>query len=456
MLEKVRTYINKHIRLTGNKPVIIGLSGGADSVALLSILIKLGYTCIAAHCNFHLRGDESNRDEQFSESLASQMKIPFSKIDFDTKGYAAQKNISIEMAARELRYDWFEEIRRQYDAQAIAVAHHRDDNVETVLMNLIRGTGIRGVRGIRPQNGFIIRPLLDVSRQDITTWLDTNQLTYITDSTNLSDDYTRNFIRLNILPLMEKINPSARQAIARSLEHLASVETIYLSVIEKAKATAWKEENRLSISALLEFPSPETILFELLSPFHFTRTVSEEIFQALDKTPGKIFYSPTHRLIKDRNDLIVLPLEKKENCFCLLEKEEGSFKEPIELSWHKAVVTSEYYEELVNSSRLRSRITAKTDRAYFDYDKLTFPLTLRKWRAGDWFVPFGMKGKKKVSDYFSDHKYSLEDKEKTWLLCSGEDIIWIVGERTDNRYKIRKSTSYALIVNFSGKKEQDI
>lgn len=244
MIHTIRLYIEKYRLLSEDRPVLVGLSGGADSVALLGVLVRLGYPCIALHCNFHLRGEESDRDEAFACEFAESLEVPFHKIDFDTISYAGEKHLSIEMAARELRYAWFEEMRERQGGQAIAVAHHRDDNVETVLMNLIRGTGIRGMSGIRPRNGFIVRPLLCVSREDILAWLADQGYAYMVDSTNLSDAYTRNFIRLNVLPLLEEINPSARNTIARSAEHLSAAETIYIYVLEQARKEVVVSDDR--------------------------------------------------------------------------------------------------------------------------------------------------------------------------------------------------------------------
>ena len=440
MLHKIYTYINTHQLLTQGKPVVVGLSGGADSVALLSILSRLGYHCVAAHCNFHLRGEESNRDERFAQNVAEKFDVPFHKTDFDTAQYAGEKRISIEMAARELRYRWFEELKKDVDAQAIAVAHHRDDNVETLLLNLVRGTGIRGLRGMRPRNGNVVRPLLSVGREEILAWLEEQQQDYITDSSNLSDKYTRNFLRLRILPLLKEINPSVKEAIARTSEHLSAAEQIYLSVINEAKKTVWSEEGCILISEFFKYPAPDTVLYELLIPYNFTRLVVDDIFASLDKESGKKFYSSTHYLIKDRGKLCIAPIEKTESSVYLLEGEKGQFESPIELFWNKIVIDKEF--DLKKNRNI----------AYFDYDRLTLPLTLRIWNAGDWFIPFGMKGRKKLSDYFSDSKLSLVDKEKTWLLCNGDDIIWIVGMRTDDRYKITKTTKHALAVNFSIKK----
>jgi len=433
ILTTVRTYIIKHGLLDENKPVLIGLSGGADSVALIAILVRLGYSCIAAHCNFHLRGEESDRDESFARKYAESLQVPFYKVDFDTIQYAEKNRLSIEMAARDLRYKWFEELRCQLNVQAIAVAHHQNDSVETMLMNMIRGTGIRGVTGIAPKNGYIVRPLLSVSREEIIDWLNDQQLSYVTDSTNLSDEYTRNFIRLRVLPLLEEINPSVRLSMARTAENLSAAETIYLSVIEKARKEVWSLDGSLYIPALMRYPAAETILYELLKPYGFIRIVSGDIFQALSKEPGRVFYSSTHRLIKDRDSLIVTSVSQPEDISYILS-EEGVCSGPIELSCSKAVFNKGF------------RLERDHTIAYFDYDKLCFPLTIRHWRDGDWFIPFGMQGRKKVSDYFSDHKFSRVKKEQAWLLCSGEDIIWIVGERSDNRYRINNDTKQVLTV----------
>ncbi|MDR1201506.1 MAG: tRNA lysidine(34) synthetase TilS [Tannerellaceae bacterium] len=440
MIQVVCTYINKYNLLPEDKPVLVGLSGGADSVALLAVLVRLRYSCIAVHCNFHLRGEESDRDEAFAESFAKKLDVPFHKIDFNTNQYAKKKHISVEMAARELRYNHFEEMRVRFDAQAIAVAHHRDDNVETLLINLVRGTGIKGIRGIRPKNGYIIRPLLSIGKNEILYWLKEQQLSFVTDSTNLSDEYMRNFIRINVIPLLENINPSVKESIARTSTYLSSVEIIYQSVIEKARTHILKDNNRLSIEELLTYPAPETILHELLTPFHFSSRVTEDIFLSFDKEPGKIFFSSTHRLIKDREYLLITPLEKIEPITYIIREEQRECQTPVKLSWEKIILEKGFH------------LRKDKNIAYFNYDKLNFPLTLRTWQPGDWFVPFGMTGRKKLSDYFSDHKYSLPDKEQTWLLCSGENIIWLIGERTDNRFRIDKTTNYVLRVNFSDKK----
>lgn len=439
MVTTVQTYIEKHGLLTDNKPVIVGFSGGADSVALLYILVRLGYACIAAHCNFHLRGEESDRDQRFAGEMAESLRIPFFTTDFRTTDYASQHHLSTEMAARELRYQWFETLRAQHQAQAIAVAHHLDDNAETLLLNLVRGTGIKGLRGMLPRQGHIIRPLLGLTRDQILRWISRENLSYVTDQTNLSDAYRRNFIRLQIIPMLEQLNPSVKQSINRTAGHLADTELIYNSVIAQAREQVWEQEGKLSIPLLKTFPAPTTVLYELLKPYGFNRIISQQVYEALDRESGKEFYSPAYQLTKDREHLLLSRKEKKEEQIYLLE-ENSRWETPIELSYSKTVITTTF------------RIEKDRHIACFDYNKLSFPLILRTWQPGDWFIPFGMTGRKKLSDYFSDHKFSRPDKERTWILCSGKDIIWIVGERTDNRFRITDTTDCVLTVKISDEK----
>ena len=446
MIPIIKSYIETLQLLTPDKPVIVGFSGGSDSVALIDILNRLGYKCIASHCNFHLRNDESIRDESFCRSFAAQHAIDFEKIDFDTKTIAAQKHISVEMAARELRYEWFESLRKKHDAQAIAIAHHQDDSNETILLNLIRGTGIRGLCGIRPKNGMIVRPLLCVGKDDINLYINEQGLSYVTDSSNLSDDYTRNYIRLRLIPLMKEVNPSIEASLSRTAEQLADVESIYLHTIEKAKKKLLKKENddviRISIGSLSGFPAPKTILYELLQPFGFTSQQVSAIFHSLLSESGKRFDAPDgeHQLLKDRDFLFLYKkAEKKTETFKIEDHKTDLAKLPIRLTIRKIKIDPAF------------EIDKSSFTATFDAEKIKFPLILRRWKSGDWFVPFGLKGRQKISDFFSDHKFSRYKKDKTWLLCDGNDIIWIVGERTDNRFRIDNQSKFAFVINFSQK-----
>ena len=441
---KVERFIQRHGLLTGKRLVLVGLSGGADSVALLGVLVRLGYPCRALHCNFHLRGAESDRDEVFARQFADSLGVPFVKVDFDTRGYAAIHQESIEMAARSLRYRWFEEQRQAFDAEAIAVAHHRDDSVETLLMNLLRGSGIRGLGGIRPRNGQVVRPLLAVSRAEIEEWLQTQGWDYVTDSSNLSDAYTRNFIRLRVLPLLEQLNPAARETIARSAAHLSAAEQLYAYTVEEARKAVFITADSLSIEALMRYPSPETLLYEWLRPLGFSRIVVGELFESLTGLSGKQFYSATHQVLKDRDRLYIAPLQ------------EPSAWQPIEIP----VATGELTQPLHLSFQLMERtsdfqLERASDTAYFDAEKLPGRLTLRLPQTGDWFVPFGMRGRKKLSDFFADQKMNRWEKLRQPLLCAGESIVWVVGRRADERFRVGEETKMIFSVKKIGQREAE-
>ncbi|MDR1631380.1 MAG: tRNA lysidine(34) synthetase TilS [Dysgonamonadaceae bacterium] len=434
MLQTVKRYIEKNNLLRPNGKIVVGLSGGADSVVLLHILNMLGYNCLAAHCNFHLRADESDRDEIFTYEFAVSMRIPFFKQDFDTATIAKERGISIEMTARNLRYEWFEEIRKNEDALAIAVGHHQDDSVETLLLNLIRGTGIKGLTGIKPRNGQVIRPLLCVSKADILQYAETEKLSFINDSSNGLQEFTRNKIRLQVIPLLKKLNPSVNDALLQMMYNLNEAAKIYDAEIkQKTKIIFDKESGRINIPLLKTFPSPETLLFELLKDFGFGKDVILDIHKAIDRQPGKTFYSNTHRLVKDRDAfLLTSHEEEKENGkIYLIQSDETSIQLPFRMNITCTdEITIQFHRHI----------------AYLDKDKLRFPLLLRKWEPGDRFTPLGMKGFQKLSDFFTNRKISKPQKERIWVLLSGEDIVWVVNYRIDDRFKIDLLTKNAYII----------
>lgn len=437
--QKVELYIKENNLLPPNAKIILGVSGGSDSVAMLDILHNLGYECIVAHCNFHLRGEESYRDEYFVEKLAAKYGLQFIFTHFDTKKYVQNGAMSIEMAARELRYAWFEKIRKENNADFVAVAHHMDDSVETVLLNLIRGTGVRGLSGISNKNGNIVRPLLGISHSEVLTYLKEKELTFVLDSTNQEEVYTRNKIRLSVIPLLETINPSVKQAINRTAENIQQVEKIYLAYADKAKRKIFVD-NRINIPLLLQLAEPKTILFEILFPFGFNPATVENIYDSIEAQSGKIFYSDMYRLIKDRECFILEEYDftsASEGKSHIINKNDGQITEPFSMTFEIMASQSDFEFEKT------------TQIAYFDYQKILFPLTLRKWQHGDWFIPFGMQGKKKLSDYFTNKKYSIIDKENVWLLCSGRRIIWIVGDRADNRFRITDETKKILKISIT-------
>lgn len=415
LLEKVRIHIRQHHLLEEGARVVVGLSGGPDSVCLALLLDKLGCQVEAAHCNFHLRGEESMRDQQFVESLCRQRGWTFHQIDFDTTSYARTHNQSIEMAARELRYDWFRQLKQDTQAAAIAVGHHQDDNVETLLLNATRGTGIKGLCGMQPRNGDVVRPLLCLTRQEILTWLADIRQDYVTDHTNLEDAYARNKVRLDVLPMLESINPGAKKNLTSTQENLTEVMKVYQQAMQQALAECVEQrangETRIHIAKLQSQPSPISILHETLSPFGFNKAQMEDILQALHES-GRVFTAEGRRALVDRQHIIV---------------EAARYPMPT------------IHQETVPVQDLR--IQKAPHHAYLDADKLHGELTLRTPRTGDTFAPFGMGGKRKLlSDFLTDLKLTLFEKEQQPLLMDGDEIAWVVGRRSSELYRVDEYT----------------
>lgn len=439
MLNKVSDFIAKHELLDKNGLHVVALSGGADSVALLLVLLRLGYRVEAAHCNFQLRGDESNRDEDFVRQLCKDKGIALHLIHFDTMTYAELHQVSIEMAARDLRYRYFEQLRQDIGADDICVAHHRDDAVETLLMNLLRGTGIHGLTGIRPRNGHIVRPLLDVSRQKIEEFLDSIGQSYVTDSTNLVNDVLRNKLRLDVLPLLKTINPKAAESIYRTACRMAEAEKVFDAAMESAKKRVcpqgpldFEHGGSLDIAALQQEPSPEYLLFEILSPLGFSPDSIEHVADSLNGQTGRYFQSDTHELVIDRGRILVQGLQSQPTTLRIPET--GVYV---------------YGNGKVRVERLDGAIVSRdAAMATLDASLVTFPLILRPVREGDRFVPFGMTGSRLVSDYLTDLKVSLFDKRRQLVVTDAHDtIVWLVGRRTDNRFRISESTTSTLRIS---------
>ena len=440
MLNKVSDFIRKHSLLSRSGLHIVALSGGADSVALLLVLKALGYRIEAAHCNFHLRGSESNRDEEFVKSLCKTYAIPLHLIHFDTAEYARLHQVSIEMAARELRYGYFRQLCQDIGADTVCVAHHRDDAVETLLMNLIRGAGIHGLTGIRPKNDIIVRPLLCVSRQEIEDYLHALGQDYVTDSTNLVDDVVRNKIRLRVLPLLREINPSVAENIDKTAKYLQEIEKMFNNMIalQKSSLIQYDEVSQaqsVAIPQLLQLPSAEVFLHEWLMPLGFNSTQISQVFVHLIGESGREFQSPSHTLIIDRDQLVVEPL--KEPMKTLKMPEPGNYR---------------YSEEYLISSAIENDITiSKSDYiATFDSATVEFPLTIRPVQTADRFCPFGMKGHKLVSDFLTDLKLSVFEKRRQLVITDRHgEILWVVGSRIDNRFKVTKQTSSILRITLA-------
>ncbi len=440
MITQIQEYITHHKLFSKQSKVLIGLSGGPDSMVLTHVLMQLGYNCMAAHCNFHLRGKDSKKDAEFVSKWCNENDIPLFTTDFDTTEYAISNKISIEMAARELRYNWFEKLRVEHSVDVIGIGHHKDDSVETILINLIRGTGIKGLTGIPIVNKHIVRPLLSVSRQQIMEYCSINKLPYVVDHTNEEEVYTRNILRLKVLPILEKINPSVKNSIITTANNLKEVEKIYNGYIGNVVDTV-VNNNLIDIEKLKQTYSPQSVLFEILLPLGFTPSVIEDVSNNLNSIPGKMYHAESFRLLKDRDYLVISDNK--------LEKTEGEDKE--HLIYADSTGKELPFGLAINKEAFTPQFEIQKNRTvlHCDFGKLSFPLTLRKWKEGDWFVPFGMKGKKKLSDFFTDNKFSLFQKEETWVLLSGNDIVWIVNHRADNRFKITDATKTVYTIKLT-------
>ena len=438
MIESVQKYITTKQLPNAPAKVIVAVSGGADSVALLHILIQLGYTCVLAHCNFHLREEASNTDAKFVSNLAEKLKLPCFIKEFNTHDYALGNKISIEMAARDLRYTWFEQLRNEQNAVAIAVAHHADDVVETFLINLCRGTGIHGLTGIKPLNNHIMRPLLSTTRQAIEHYLKEQHITYVTDASNNEQVFVRNKFRHTIIPSLKAINPAFNQTIGDTIERLDEVALLYQERLDQIKKKLIKPINggfSVEIEAVKNQPAKASVLFEIFSPLGFSAATIYDLIRSLDGVSGKQFLSTTHRIIKDRDTILVSSIDKApEKETYTLYPEQKTISKPICLR----------IETIKNNTNLVISKDKKV--AYLDADKLSFPLHIRKWEKGDYFTPIGMQGKKKLSDYFIDKKFPLSKKENTWLLFSENHLAWIIGQQIDKRFRITKNTKNILLI----------
>lgn len=421
--------------------LLVAVSGGSDSVALLRALLMLGYRVRVAHCNFHLRGEESMRDEAFVSQLCEQLDVPLTVEDFDTRAFAMENKISIEMAARQQRYTFFNHECEEQGCRAICIAHHRDDNVETILLNLLRGTGLRGLTGMKYQRGRVVRPMLDVTHREILQFLAEIGQEYVTDSTNKETQFTRNKIRLQLLPLMREINPSADDAIAQTAARLADAQTL-LEEETNHRLTALNATRPgllfcAGIEQFLSQPAPRLLLFNLLYPLGFTPAQTDMIWQGLSNKTGAIYASPQAELLIDRGELK------------LRRRTGGTPFRPTTLPIGGEVVTpfGKVSSRLIpyDSPELISR---QPDVATVDFDLITSPLTLRLIQKGDRFIPFGMNHFKLVSDYLTNQKASRFEKESQLAVFDEERMVWLVGRRTDRRFAVTNATTTLLELKF--------
>ncbi len=454
MIDQFQAYINRCNLIAEGDKLVLALSGGMDSMVLADLLPKAKVEFVAAHCNFHLRSVESDGDEQFVREFAEKNGIQCFVKHFDTEKYAAEQGISIEMAARDLRYAWFEELRQQLSYDKIAVAHHADDQAETFFINLLRGAGLRGLKGMQPQNGVIIRPLLWASREQIHQYALENQILWREDHTNAEGVYLRNKIRNQLLPIFDELHPEARQGLYKSLEHLASENELYRELLNEKLSQIVAQDGevqRLPFSAI-QFDSvgPSTgsgtfalsfqLLFEWLRQYGFNTDQCRFIYDAMKDGIGNHYYSPTHQLIIGREELQLSELKENKDEEIQIEIGEKEIISPIHLHFSKFEKTSDFV------------IDKSSEVAQLDFDKICFPLTLRHWRHGDRFHPLGMKGSKLLSDFFVDQKFTEVQKRNVFLLVSADgEILWVVGHRIDDRFKITNATESILLCSLTRK-----
>ena len=454
MLEQFQAYINRYNLIAEGEKIILALSGGIDSMVLADLLLKTKVEFVAAHCNFHLRGDESNGDDWFVRKFAEKRGIQCFVKHFETEKYAANHGISIEMAARDLRYAWFEQFRLQLGYDKIAVAHHADDQAETFFINLLRGAGLNGLKGMKPQNGVIIRPLLWASREQIRKYAVENHIVWREDHTNAESVYLRNKIRNQLLPFFDELQPKARQGLYKSLEHLSAENELYRALLKEKLAQIVEQDGdvqRFPYSAFLDcfvprndakrmqenkVPEPVEgpaysfqLLFEWLRQYGFNTDQCHFIYEAMETGIGNKYYSSTHQLVIGRNELQLTEIKSVEDEKIQIEAGQEEITLPIHLRFTQFDKTSDFV------------IDKSPEVAQLDFYKLRFPLTLRHWHHGDRFHPLGMKGSKLLSDFFVNQKFTEYQKQNVWLLVSADgDILWVVGYRIDERYKVAIST----------------
>ena len=430
MLIKFQNHIEQNFPQLKDKKLLLAVSGGIDSMVLMHLFQQLNYDIAIAHCNFQLRGKESDGDEMLVKEICQDGYIPYFIESFDTEKYSRDNKLSIQLAARKLRYDWFQELLSENQLDYLVTAHHLDDTIETFLINFIRGTGLEGLTGIPAENGKIIRPLLPFSREEIEHYATENKVQWREDSSNASDKYVRNKLRHNIVPTLKELNTGFLESFQNTLYHLQQAKSlvedathlVYERVVAKSE-----QQLKIDLELLLQYPNYKAYLYQWLKEYGFTSW--DDIYDLVQAQSGKQVFSETHILLKDRTILQLYPkIKLDEQTIYKIEKEQTNLNFPLNLSFSKAVNIS------LNVNRI----------IFVDVDKVQFPLELRKWHKGDYFYPAGMNGKKKLSKYFKDEKYSLLDKENQWLLCSNDQIVWVIGKRADNRYIAHKSTQQIL------------
>ena len=450
LLQQFKQYIQKENLFQTTDRLLLAVSGGIDSVVLCELCEQAGYDFIMAHCNFQLRGEESERDERFVVSVGEKYGVEVLVKKFETAQIATAEKKSIETTARDLRYHWFYEIltgaqpiadNQQTAPVFIVTGHHADDNIETVVMNFFRGTGIAGIRGMLPKQGKIIRPLLFARRAALESFAANNQLVFVTDTTNYENDYTRNFFRNQIIPLVKETYPEAEKNVLKNIHRFVETEQLYQQAIEQhTKKLLEKKGNEIHIPVLklLKVKPLHTVLFEIIKQMGFTSHQVEEAIALLQSDTGKYIQSATHRIIKNRNWLIITPNRTTEAQNILIE--EGT----TNISYEGGILQIERH--LINNYQP----SGASHIAQLSAGEIKFPLLLRKWKQGDYFYPLGMDKKKKLSRFFIDQKLSLIQKENVWVIEMDKKIIWVVGMRIDNRFKIKDGTKEIIRLTLKG------
>ena len=437
MLEPFRKFTRENGLYSPGQRALLTVSGGIDSVAMVCLAAEAEWDFAIAHCNFQLRAEESEGDEAFVRQLAAKLEVPVFVKQFQVDREVAAKGISVQMAARELRYAWFSELADEHGFDAIATAHNLNDSVETFLLNLTRGTGIRGLTGIPPRNGKVIRPLLFAARADIEAYCVKQGLAWREDSSNRKTKYLRNKIRLDVIPSLEKVNPGFLETMRENMNRLKEISVVMRLAVEQAREELFERRaGDISIPAarLQELTPLQTWMYELFSPFGFSRSQCEGITGILESPPGKRSISPTHQLYKDRDRLILV--ESRKHSFDRYYLDSPEKRSHLPFSMDVEVLERELLE----------RIPGDADTACLDHDLIQFPLTIRHWLQGDYFYPLGMEQPKKLSDFFVDEKVAVPEKERAWILASGKQIVWIMGYRIDHRFRITDRTERVLLL----------
>jgi len=436
VLNQFKTHINSNLSFLKEGKLLIAISGGIDSVVLTHLCYSLKLDIALAHCNFNLRGTKSDADEDFVVDLAENLDVEVFTQSFDTEAYANEHKLSMQMAARELRYNWFYELSEQLHYDYILTAHHADDNLETFLINLSRGTGLDGLVGIPEQNDKIVRPLLPFSRHNIEVYATKQTIKWREDASNASDKYLRNALRHQVTPKLKELSPNLLQNFQKTIVYLQESQSIIKDRIDLIKdlVVSNNEDDSLSfsITELQKLKNPKAYLFQLLNTYGFTEW--NDITNLLDAQTGKQILSATHRLIKNRSTLLLTEISSYSTSEIQISKDLKNIQLP------NGQLAFDTTTDLP---------TKDLHTAFVDKDLLKFPLTVRQWREGDYFYPLGMDGKKKLSKFFKDEKLSLLDKDKILLLCSENDVVWIVNKRQDNRYRVTSNTKHTLRITYT-------